>query len=185
MRDPALVARRADKVLVGYVGRLAREKQIDRLEPLLDDPSVQLVIVGDGPAREELERTLWGARFTGFQSGAALGRHVASLDVFAHTGVDETFCQAVQEALASGVPVVAPAAGGTLDLVQHGVNGYLWNPQSPVALVGGVHELANSPLLRDQMGRASSRVTTEPRPAASPSRTGQSADDGPGREPAE
>jgi len=44
--------------------------------------------------------------------------------------------------------------GGPLDLVQHGVNGFLWNPQSPVALVGGVHELANSPMLREQMGRA-------------------------------
>ena len=151
-----------DKVLVGYVGRLAKEKQVDRLEPLLDDPSVQLVIVGDGPAREELQRTLAGAIFTGFQNGPALGRHVASLDVFAHTGVDETFCQAVQEALASGVPVVAPAAGGPLDLVQHGVNGYLWNPQSPVALVGGVHELANSPLLREQMGRAA-RASVESR----------------------
>lgn len=150
-----------DKVLVGYVGRLAKEKQIDRLQPLLDDPSVQLVIVGDGPAREELQRALPGAVFTGFQ-GAALGQHVASLDVFAHTGLDETFCQAVQEALASGVPVVAPAAGGPLDLVQHGVNGYLWNPQSPVALVGGVHELANSPMLREQMGRAA-RASVESR----------------------
>ena len=151
-----------DKVLVGYVGRLAKEKQVDRLEPLLDDPSVQLVIVGDGPAREELQRALSGAIFTGFQSGPVLGRHVASLDVFAHTGLDETFCQAVQEALASGVPVVAPAAGGPLDLVQHGTNGYLWNPQSPVALVGGVHELANSPMLRERMGRAA-RASVESR----------------------
>jgi len=79
-----------------------------------------------------------------------------------HTGVDETFCQAVQEALASGVPVVAPAAGGPLDLVQHGGNGFLWNPQSPVALVGGVHELANSSALREQMGRAA-RVSVEGR----------------------
>jgi phosphatidylinositol alpha 1,6-mannosyltransferase len=62
----------------------------------------------------------------------------------------------------SGVPVVAPAAGGPLDLVQHGTNGYLWNPQSPVALVGGVHELANSTLLREQMGRAA-RASVESR----------------------
>ncbi len=151
-----------DKVLVGYVGRLAKEKQLERLEPLLDDPSVSLVIVGDGPARGELEHTLSGATFVGFRGGTDLGRYVASLDVFVHTGVDETFCQAVQEALASGVPVVAPAAGGPLDLVQHGVNGFLWNPQSPVALVGGVHELANSPMLREQMGRAA-RASVEQR----------------------
>lgn len=150
------------KMLVGFVGRLAKEKQVERLEPLLDDPSVQLVIVGDGPARAELETLLSGATFVGFKSGDDLGRHVASFDVFVHTGINETFCQAVQEALASGVAVVAPAAGGPLDLVQHGVNGFLWSPQSPVALVGGVHELANSPMLREKMGRAA-RASVEAR----------------------
>jgi phosphatidylinositol alpha 1,6-mannosyltransferase len=91
-------------------------------------PGVRLVIVGDGSERAKLERSLRGAVFTGFQHGAELSAHHASFDVFAHTGLDETFCQAVQEALASGVPVVAPAAGGPLDLVTHGVNGYLWSP---------------------------------------------------------
>jgi phosphatidylinositol alpha 1,6-mannosyltransferase len=150
------------RVLVGYVGRLAKEKQIDRLAPLLDDPSLHVVIVGEGPARGELERSLPGATFVGFKRGDDLARHVAALDVFVHTGIDETFCQALQEAMASGVPAVAPAAGGPLDLVQHGVNGFLWNPRSPVALVGGVHELANSALLREQMGQAA-RASVEGR----------------------
>lgn len=162
-RCPELRARLGapGKVLVGYAGRLAREKQVERLEPLLDDPSVHLVIVGDGPARGDLEATLRGATFAGFKSGDDLGRHIASLDVFVHTGVDETFCQSLQEALACGVPVVAPAAGGPLDLVHHGVNGFLWSPQSPVALVGGVHELANSPMLRERMGQAATGSVAE------------------------
>ncbi len=141
-------------VLVGYVGRLAKEKQIERLRPLLAVPSLRVVVVGDGPARAELERALAGATFTGFRGGLELARYVASLDVFVHTGLDETFCQALQEALASGVPVVAPAAGGPLDLVQHGVNGFLWNPQAPRTMVGAVRELANSPLLRERMSSA-------------------------------
>lgn len=154
-----------DGVVVGYVGRLAKEKQVERLQGVLAEPAARLAIVGDGPARADLEKCLSGATFAGFRTGEDLSRHVASLDVFVHTGVDETFCQAVQEALAAGVPVVAPAAGGPLDLVQHGLNGFLWNPQSPVSLTGAIHELVHSPLLREQMGaaaRASVQARTWP-----------------------
>ena len=69
--------------------------------------------------------------------------------MFAHTGVDETFCQAVQEALASGVPVVAPAAGGPLDLVQHGLNGFLWSPTRRDTFVESVNELVTNYSVRD------------------------------------
>jgi phosphatidylinositol alpha 1,6-mannosyltransferase len=140
--------------VVGYVGRLAREKQVERLRPLLDLPGVELVVIGDGPVRAELERTLRGATFTGFLRGAELSRHVASLDVFVHTGLDETFCQSVQEAMAAGVAVVVGASGGPLDLVQHGVTGYLWSPIAPISLAGAVDELARSPVRREQMGQA-------------------------------
>lgn len=142
------------EVLVGFVGRLAREKQVERLVPVSQLPNVRLVIVGDGPERSRLQRLMPDATFTGQLSGAELGRHFASLDVFVHPGLDETFCQAVQEALASGVPVVAPAAGGPLDLVTHGHNGYLWSPEQPEMLVGAVQQLALSPLLRHTMGNA-------------------------------
>jgi phosphatidylinositol alpha 1,6-mannosyltransferase len=155
-RSPALRRSLAprNEVIVGYVGRLAREKQLERLRPLLAMPGVRLVIVGDGSERAKLERSLRGSVFTGFQHGAELSAHHASFDVFAHTGLDETFCQAVQEALASGVPVVAPAAGGPLDLVTHGVNGYLWSPEQPEMLAGAIAHLAESQLRRSEMGRA-------------------------------
>jgi phosphatidylinositol alpha 1,6-mannosyltransferase len=95
---------------------------------------VQLVIVGDGPARQRLERELPKAKFVGLQSGENLARYYASLDVFVHTGKHETFCQSIQEALASGVPVIAPNSGGPTDLVKHGWTGFLIDTQNSHSL---------------------------------------------------
>lgn len=139
-------------VRVGYVGRLAREKRIERLAVLADLPGIELVVVGDGDRRRWLEQRLPTATFTGMLTGAALYRAYADLDVFVHTGTHETFCQAVQEALSSGVPAVAPASGGPLDLVQHGTNGVLWDPLDPASIRDAVAELARDPALRAGMG---------------------------------
>lgn len=112
-------------LIVGYVGRLAPEKHVERLAALTNEPNVQVVIVGDGVSREKLRKKLPGAVFTGELRGEALARAYASLDVFVHTGEHETFCQAAQEALASGLPVIAPDEGGPRDLVSHCRTGYL------------------------------------------------------------
>lgn len=114
-----------DKLVVGFVGRLAPEKHVERLTALAADPRIQLVIVGDGPDRRALQASMPGAVFTGQLGGTELAEAYASLDVFVHPGEHETFCQAVQEALSSGVPVIGPDAGGPRDLVAHCRNGYL------------------------------------------------------------
>ena len=141
------------ELLVGYVGRLAPEKRVDLLWQVAGLPGVRLVIVGDGPAGPGLRRALPGAVFLGARHGTDLATIYASLDVFVHSGACETFGQTLQEAAASGLPVVAPAVGGPLDLVDHGLTGYLVAPGDAGAFAGAVARLAGDPRLRREMGR--------------------------------
>jgi phosphatidylinositol alpha 1,6-mannosyltransferase len=90
-------------------------------------------------------------------SGAELAAAYASFDIFLHTGTEETFGQTVQEAHASGIPVVAPRAGGPIDLVEHGTTGYLYAPHDDDQLRAYVEALAIDEPLRLRMGEAGRR----------------------------
>lgn len=137
--------------ILGYVGRLSRDKRVMWLAHLARLRGARMVIVGDGPERARLRRALPDAVFTGQLTGAELSRLYASFDVFVHTGADETFCQTVQEALASGVPVAAPAAGGPLDLVRPEANGLLYEPEDVREFRMAVGRLARDHDLRERL----------------------------------
>ncbi|MEV5879237.1 glycosyltransferase family 1 protein [Streptomyces sp. NPDC052101] len=156
LRDEALRRELAPngELIVGYVGRLAPEKHVELLAGVCGLPGVKVVVVGDGPSHAHLTEALPGAVFLGRRTGGDLARIFASLDLFAHTGPFETFCQTVQEAMASGVPVVAPAAGGPLDLVAHGRTGLLVPPRDAAAVQEAVRELAADPARRAAFGAA-------------------------------
>ncbi len=142
------------EVLVGYVGRLATEKRLDLLADVASLPGVRLVIVGGGPAEAAIRRAVPSATYLGQRGGDNLARIYASLDVFVHSGAHDTFGNTLQEAAASGLPVVAPAAGGPLDLVSHGITGFLVPPGDAAGLAGAVAKLVADPSLRAAQGKA-------------------------------
>ncbi len=150
------------EVLIGYIGRLYAEKRVERLVALTGIPGIRLVLVGDGPSRTSLDRQLAEAgvpaTFLGHLDGDALADAYAALDVFVHTGTEETFGQTLQEAMASRVPVVAPDVGGPRDIVRHGVTGYRYGGEDDAAMHRQVAVLARDAALRERMGEAGRRA---------------------------
>lgn len=106
-----------------YVGRVAVEKNIEAFLKL-DLPGTK-VIVGDGPARAELEASYRNAKFVGFKFGEELAAHVAAADVFVFPSRTDTFGLVLLEAMACGVPVAAYPVTGPIDVVTQGVTGAL------------------------------------------------------------
>jgi len=147
------------ETIVGYVGRLAPEKQLQRLSALRGLRRARFAVVGDGPSRQQLERRLHGMPITwlGQRTGSELATAYAAFDVFLTPGTEETFGQTVQEAHAAGLPVVAPRVGGPIDLVDSGHDGFLYQPGDDRGLRNAVRRLTDDPTLRLRMGEAGRR----------------------------
>jgi len=158
----------SDDLLVTYVGRIAPEKGIDvlldawsRLGDLHD--RTRLVFVGGGLMESEiLRRELPGVRLVGFRHDGELSAAYASADLFVLPSATETFGNVLLEAMASGLPCIAAAAGGPRDLVEHGWNGWLVRPDDAVALADALRTLLADGMQRRRLGRAA-RATAESR----------------------
>lgn len=122
-------------VVVTFVGSLHRRHGVRRLVAAAGLPGTRLVVVGDGPQKAWLRSRIPHAVFTGALGTGDLATALASSDVFLHPGQDETCCHATREAMASGLPVVAPRAGGARDLVLPLQTGLLHDPDDPAAMV--------------------------------------------------
>ena len=118
-----------DAALLLYVGRLGKEKKVNRLKKVLNDnPGARLALVGSGPAEGELRELFKdypNVYFVGPLTGVALSEAFASSDIFLMPSDSETLGFVVLEALASGIPVVGVAAGGLIDIIDHEKTGYL------------------------------------------------------------
>lgn len=142
--------------LLIYTGRLSPEKRVDWLRAVVTAlPQVRLAIIGDGPSRSDLEHQMADTPtvFTGYLRGDDLARAYAAADIFLFPAANETLGNVVLEAMASGLPVVAPAAGGVLDHVVDRVTGLLVNPASPTEFVQAAASLVAQPAWARQLGR--------------------------------
>ena len=149
-------------LIVGYVGRLAPEKQVARLLEVCGVPGTRIVIVGDGPDRLELEDRFAGhpVTFTGRLAGDELADAYAAMDIFVHCGTEETFGQTIQEAHATGLPVIAPMKGGQRHLIREGIDGFLVDHTRWGAFRERVWELAHDDAMRSRMS-VEARVAVE------------------------
>lgn len=145
------------------VARLAPEKSLDRLlEVARRHPALRVLLVGAGPDEARLRRLMpANVRLAGLLEGDALGDVYSAADMFAFPSSTETFGQVVQEAMASGLPVVGMRAGGVADLIADGVDGLLTEPGGD-AFEAAVARLAADPAARRRLG-AAARRRVEPR----------------------
>jgi len=151
-----------EDTLLLYVGRLAKEKRIEWLADVMETlPQVRCALVGDGPEREHLEHRLDMNRcvFTGYLKGAELGAAYACGDIFCFPSANETFGNVVLEAMASGVPVVAPRSGGPANLVEHERTGFLCGRNDLGEFIDFASILVRNTDLRRQMGREARHQT--------------------------
>ncbi len=147
-----------DKV-VTFVSRLVWEKNlqtfVDTINRLQQENSnIRAMVVGDGPAKKELEHMLPDAHFTGFVTGEELSRAYASSDIFLFPSETETFGNVTLEAMSSGLPCVVADAPGSRSLVESGVNGFLAPPRDTNAFAECVAKLAGDSKLYNEMSKA-------------------------------
>jgi phosphatidylinositol alpha 1,6-mannosyltransferase len=146
-----------DEVVVTFVSRLVREKNLDALIDIVQEAErrglpFRCVIVGNGPDRGYLEQRLRHAVFTGFLEGENLARAYASADVFLFPSDNETFGNVTLEAMACGLPAVCANSTGSRSLVEPEVSGFLATPGNIDEYVGYLERLIGNRDLRLSMG---------------------------------
>ncbi len=149
-----------DAPLLLYVGRLSAEKEIEQIKPVLESiPQARLALVGDGPHRQNLEKHFAGTptHFVGYLQGLELGSAFASADAFVFPSRTETLGLVLLEAMAAGCPVVAARSGGIPDIVEDGVNGFLFDPTVENGAIAATQRLFANPEERETLRRNARR----------------------------
>jgi phosphatidylinositol alpha 1,6-mannosyltransferase len=163
-RARLLNGRPPDSLLCVYVGRLANEKHVDLLLEAARTPGIALTIIGDGAQRGELEQLFdgTGTHFTGYLYNHDLAAAFASADAFMFPGMHETFGQVVQEAMASGLPALVINQGGVVDIVTHGVNGFICEANGASFARAAERLLYDEPLRRRMSAAARAYAESNP-----------------------
>jgi glycosyltransferase involved in cell wall biosynthesis len=159
---PAPGARQSDKVTILYAGRFTADKQVATLLEALTlaaegRSNLRFILVGDGPEREKI--AAWaqahpGTLLPGRVPYEQMSRYYQMADIFATASKRENRPLSIQEAMACGLAVVAPAAGGIVDQVRPGETGLLVKPDDPQGLAQALTSLIEQPELRRRLGEA-------------------------------
>ena len=154
-----------DKPILLFVGRLINHKDLDILagaDKILQARGYdyKIVILGDGPMRQELEEVLPDAHMPGFVHGKELARWYASSDIFAFPSTTETFGNVILEAFASGIPAVGTMAGGVGDIITHDRDGLLAKPRDAEDFALQLERLLINPTHAKELGRQA-RLTAQ------------------------
>lgn len=152
--------------LITYVGRIAREKDLDLLVEgwrlLRPKDTTKLVLVGRGPLEGELRRmNVRGIVLAGMKHGRELSAAYASSDLFVFPSTTETFGNVLLEGMASGLPCLAASAGGVLEFARHESNAWLVEPHSSEAIAAGLELLLTNHELRSHLGAGARRTALE------------------------
>jgi glycosyltransferase involved in cell wall biosynthesis len=118
---PTIEHKKNEIPVVLYVGRVSKEKNLENLCTLQD--YYDIIIVGDGPYRKELENRFIKVKFVGYKKGTELANYYKSADVFCFPSKNDTFGIVMIESLSVGTPVAAYNVTGPKDIIYNGVNG--------------------------------------------------------------
>ncbi|MCP9222562.1 glycosyltransferase family 1 protein [Erythrobacter sp. LQ02-29] len=151
-----------DEVAIGFLGRLVLEKGLDRFADVTTELTrrgvpFRVLVVGEGPAGEWFSERVPNARFAGFQTGADLGRAVASMDVLFNASITEAFSNVTLEAMACSLPVVAVDTTGSNHLVLDGETGRMIPPDDTGGFADALEAYIRKPELRAAHGAAGER----------------------------
>lgn len=172
-RDPSVWAGvpgvSASSVKVVYVGRVSVEKNLPMITPVWKrvreslramgrgpDQQAELIIIGDGPYRKQMQEELrgQGVHFAGFRFGEELARMYASADLFVFPSTTDTLGQVVMESQSCGLPALVTDVGGPKEMVIDGVTGLVLPAEDGQAWAERIVRLVTDEPLRRSMGRA-------------------------------
>jgi phosphatidylinositol alpha 1,6-mannosyltransferase len=154
-------------LLVTYIGRIAREKNLTQLLAAWDAlaperGSARLALVGRGPLEDEIRRReIPGVHVLGLMHDRELSEAYASADIFVFPSATETFGNSLLEAMGSGLPSLAAAAGGVLEFAHHGRNAWLVAPNSAPAIAHGLRRLLHDSALRRSLAEGGLQTARE------------------------
>ncbi|ANU08514.1 glycosyltransferase family 4 protein [Paraurantiacibacter namhicola] len=148
-----------DEIAIGFLGRLVLEKGLGRFAEVIEllakrGVPHKVLAVGEGPAHDEFAARVPEARFAGFQTGADLGRAVASMDLLFNASITEAFSNVTLEAMACARPVLAVDTTGSNHLVIDGVTGRMVKPDDTAGFADALEAYIRDPALRAAHGEA-------------------------------